>query len=152
MSLWTTPGHSEEFLKLPAFTDPDLLRGVNEEPNPPYESKQLQGRGVGIIANRTLQKGDHIFSMTPVVMIEESVFEIFAKNDRLPYLRKLVKRLPEQSTKRFMDLCGHFGGDPVEDIINTNSFAVDMWDGDQETAFNVVFPEISVSDRLIFRV
>jgi hypothetical protein len=148
ISLWTTPEHSEKFLKLPAFTNPDLLRGVNEEPNPPYESRQLPGRGVGLIANRTLQKGDHIFSMTPVVMIEESIFELFAKSDRLPYLRMAVKRLPERSTQKFMDLCGHFGGDPVEDIINTNSFAVDMWDDDEETAFNVVFPEISV--RILF--
>lgn len=148
ISLWTTPEHSEEFLKLPAFTHPDLLRGVNEEPNPPYESRQLPGRGVGLIANRTLQKGDHIFSMTPVIMIEESIFEVFAKSDRLPFARRAVERLPEQSKKKFMDLCGHFGGDPVEDIINTNSFAVDMWDDDEETAFNVVFPEISVSTLL----
>jgi hypothetical protein len=145
ISIWTTPENSEGFLRLPAFTHPDLLRGVNEEPNPPYESRQLPGRGVGLIANRTLQKGDLIFSMTPVVMIEESIFEIFAKSDRLPFLHKAVKRLPERSTKKFMDLCGHFGGDPVEDIINTNSFAVDMWEDDEETAFNVVFPEISVS-------
>ncbi|TLD18290.1 hypothetical protein E2P81_ATG12085 [Venturia nashicola] len=145
ISLWTTPEHSEELLKLPAFTNPDLLRGVNEEPNPPYESRQLPGRGMGLIANRTLQKGDHIFSMTPVVMIEEKIFDIFAKSDRLPYLRTMVKRLPERSEKRLMDLCGHFGGDPAEDIINTNAFAIDMWedDDDEETAYNVVFPEIS---------
>lgn len=149
ISLWTTPEHSEVLLKLPAFTNPDLLRGVNEEPNPPYESRQLPGRGVGLIANRTLQKGDHIFSMTPVVMIEEGIFEIFAKNDRLPYLRRAVQRLPERTEKRFMDLCGHFGGDPVEDIVNTNSFAVDMWEDDEETAYNVVFPEISVSTFLV---
>lgn len=149
MSLWTTPEHSEEILKLPAFTNPDILRGVNEEPNPPYESRQLPGRGVGLIANRTLHKGDHIFSNTPVFMIEEGIFDIFAKRDRVPYLRRGVQQLPGRSEKLFMDLCGHFGGNPFEDIVNTNSFAVDMWEDDEETAYNLVFPEISVS---IFRV
>lgn len=87
--------------------------------------------------------------MTPVIMIEENIFEIFDRNDRLPYLRRTVRKLPERTEKKFMDLCGHFGGDPVEDIINTNSFAVDMWEDDEETAYNVVFPEISVSRNLV---
>ncbi|QDS71708.1 hypothetical protein FKW77_008461 [Venturia effusa] len=143
ISFWTTPEHAEEILKLPAFSDPDILRGVNEEPNPPYESRQLPGRGMGLIANRTLQKGDLIFSTTPVLMVEERIWDIFAKHDMFPYLHRAVRKLPRRSEKKFMDLWGHFGGDPIEDIINTNSFAIDMWDDKEETAYNAVFPEIS---------
>jgi hypothetical protein len=145
ISLFTTPEHAEKFLKLDAFTHPDVTKEANNEPNPPYESRELPGRGIGLIVNRTLHRGDHIFSNTPVLLVNEEVFEIFFKTDRQPYQTRGVQQLPEHSSKLFMDLCGHFGGDKVEDIINTNSFAVDMFPGEDETAYNAVFPEISVS-------
>jgi hypothetical protein len=148
ISLFTTPEHSKRFRELPAFTTPDVTKDANNEPNPPYESRELPGRGIGLIVNRTLHRGDHIFSNTPVLVIHEQVFEIFFKTDRQPYQTRGVQQLPEHSSKLFMDLCGHFGGDKVEDIINTNSFAVDMFTGEDETAYNVVFPEISVSFHL----
>lgn len=82
--------------------------------------------------------------MTPVFIVMEDIFETFVGSDRRPFQTDAIKRLPEPTRKLFMDLCGHFGGDPVEDIINTNSFAVDLFDDDEETSYNVVFPEISV--------
>jgi len=151
VSLFTTQDHGDGFLELPAFKHPDVTRDANREPNPPYESRQLPGRGVGLIANRTLHRGDHIFSNTPVFIINEEVFDTFVGSDRRPFQTEGINRLPEKTRKLFMDLCGHFGGDPVEDIINTNSFAVELFEDDQETSYNVVFPEISVSPHPTLR-
>jgi hypothetical protein len=145
ISLFTTPEHANKFLRLPAFTNPEVNQDANKEPNPPYEMRALPGKGMGLIVNRTLQRGDHIFSNTPVLVIHEQVFEIFFKADRQPFATKGIRQLPEKTNKLYMDLAGHFGGDKIEDIINTNSFAVDMFIGDDETAYNAVFPEISVS-------
>jgi hypothetical protein len=144
ISIFTTPEHADRFLQLPAFVTPDVTEEANNEPNPPYEARELPGRGVGLIVNRTLHRGDHIFSNTPALVIHESVFEIFFKGDRQPFQTRGVHQLPEKTNKLFLDLCGHFGGDKVEDIINTNSFAVDMFVDNDDTAYNAVFPEISV--------
>jgi hypothetical protein len=146
VTLFTTPEHSEAFLRIPAFAHPDVTKNANREPNPPYESRQLPGRGVGLIANRTLHRGDHIFSTTPVLVVHQDIYEIFADVDRLPFQTQAVQRLPENTNKLTMALCGHFGGDPVDDIVNTNSFAVDMFEDEgDDTSYNVLFPEISVS-------
>jgi hypothetical protein len=148
ISVFTTSEHADHFLKLPAFAHPDVTKSANDEPNPPYEARELPGRGVGLIVNRTLHRGDHIFSNTPALLIHEDVFEIFFKGDRQPFQTQGVMQLPEKTSKLFLDLCGHFGGDKVEDIINTNSFAVDMFTDEDDTAYNAVFPEISVSTNL----
>lgn len=146
ISIWTTPEEIEDILRLPAFMDHSVFdEGVNEESNPPYEAKQLPGRGIGLIANRTLQRGDHIFSHTPVFFIHPDVFELFPEEDRIKMQQTAIQRLPPNTKSAFMGLYGHFGGDHIEDVLNTNSFAVDMWDEPDAVEYSAVFPEISVS-------
>jgi len=146
ISIWTTSEQIEEILKLPAFTDPSAFDGdVNKETNPPYEVKQLLGRGIGLVANRTLQRGDHIFSYTPVLFIHPDVFKLFPEEDRIEMQRTAIERLPSAARSAFMGLCGHFGGDHIEDVLNTNSFAVDMWEDTAAIEYSAVFPQISVS-------
>ncbi|KAF2402643.1 SET domain-containing protein [Trichodelitschia bisporula] len=143
ISVFTTPERAAQIARLPAFTDPEVLHGVNHEPNPPYEARTLPGRGIGLIANRTLHRGDHIFSNTPVLLVQESISEDFFLKDHGPFHAEAVERLPERSRAAFMNLCGHFGGDPVQDIINTNSFEVVMFDDEDDVPFNMVVSEIS---------
>lgn len=144
ISIWTTPDEIDEFLKLPAFSNQSVFEGVNEEPNPPYVARELPGRGIGLIANRTLHRGDRIFSHTPVFLIQQDVFQTFSTEDRIPIQRTAIQRLPWKAKSAFMALCGHFGGDHIEDVTNTNSFAVGMWASNSDTEYNAVFPEISV--------
>jgi hypothetical protein len=145
IAVFTTPENAKKLLNLPAFANSHVHSGVNIEPNPPYVAKELPGRGIGLIMNRTLHRGDRIFSSTPVLVVEEEIFENFRLDDRGPLQNAAIAGLPAGSEKGFMGLCGHFGGDLVDDIINTNSFAVDVPLGDEEISYNVVFPEMSVS-------
>jgi hypothetical protein len=149
ISFFTSPENAQKMLKLPAFTNKHIHEAVNHEPNPPYVAKQLPGRGIGLIANRTLFRSDRIFSNTPTVVIEEEIFETFKAEDRVPFQNVAVNQLSPATKKLVLDLCGHFGGDHVEDLINTNSFAVDVFEGEEETSYNVVLPEISVSLRSV---
>jgi hypothetical protein len=62
--------------------------------------------------------------------------------------------LPKGANKLFHKLMGHFGGDPVEDIINTNCFAVDLFVGEkgERVSTTAVFPEMSVCSTRGFMI
>ena len=144
ISIWATPRGASRFLALPAFADPDVLIDANAEFSPPFIQSQIPGRGLGLVANKTLHRGDLILSNTPLYIVDESLYEELDLQKRAPFQEKAIKQLPPSSSKKFMDLCGHWGGDHIDDVINTNSFAIDLWEGtEHETAINIVLPEIS---------
>jgi hypothetical protein len=148
ISFFTTPENAERIISLPAFNDPKVLEGTDEYSNPPYEARELPGRGIGLIANRTLNRGDLVFRSTPVFVVEEESFEEVPDNLRHAMERYAVESLPPETRELYMDLCAHFGGEKVEDIINTNAFALELLGEhmkDTDIGFNGVLPEISVS-------
>lgn len=104
------------------FRDSQLARTANSVFGPPYEMRQLPGRGFGLIVNRTVQRGERIFAHTPI-LIAQAITETGLEKDEQSRLHKIaVERLPERSRDLFMALHGHFGGDPVYDRFSTNAF------------------------------
>jgi hypothetical protein len=96
----------------------------------------MEGRGIGAVVNRTLHRGDRIFSYTPVLILHHDALDQYALQN------EAVNRLPEYARNVFLALHGHFGLDKVHDIILTNSFSVYL--GEKEEAHNAVLPETSV--------
>jgi hypothetical protein len=141
ISIVTTPTIAKQVAHYAAFTKPESLDGANIELSPPYVAQALPGRGIGLIANRTLHRGDRIFSHTPAIVLHFDA-DKFDRNDRLALQRDAIHRLPEQLRNSFLALHGHFGGDHVNDVIYTNSFEANF--GDNDEAHSIVLPEISV--------
>jgi hypothetical protein len=145
ISIITTSDKANRILLLPIFSNPRSHLHVQRERLPkPYASRQLPGRGIGLVANRTLQRGEMIFASAAVIIIERDIHS-FKPSDRLPLTQLAVRRLPQKTQDMILQLWGHFGGDPVDDIINTNSFGVDVFEGSGEREYIIVVPEISVS-------
>lgn len=129
-----------------AFADPQVLEGANIEKNPPYFSKALQGRGIGLIVNRTLQRGDMIFRYTPIIIINKRTFEVSLQDTpaRLQLQQEAIQTLSQNTRDSFMALHGQFGGDdPVEDIVNTNTFQVPL--GEDDEVHYLLIPQVSAS-------
>ena len=109
--------------------------------NPPYDIRELPGRGRGLIAKRGIHRGDLIFAHTPVLAMNPTAFELEEK-DRLSLGHKAVANLPEATQKLFLELHGHFGiEDQIDDRINTNAFELEIG----EVGHHGVFPETAVS-------
>ncbi len=146
ISIFINADHSPGILQLPAFTNPSILAGSNAETDPRYEQRPIPGKGLGLVATRPIHRGEELFRSTPVLILEDDVYEGLLEKDRTPFYHIAIKQLPKVAKRMFHDLMGHFGGDPVEDKINTNCFAVEMIVGeDGETASSTaVFPEMSV--------
>ncbi|KAJ4299019.1 hypothetical protein N0V90_004263 [Kalmusia sp. IMI 367209] len=137
--LVTTTELAYRMLQKPAFAKPDALSRLNHYANPPFEEREFPGKGRGLVANKTLHRGDQIFASTPLLITNPISYQLI-EEERLRLAHRGVDTLPSTSNKLFMGLLDHFKGDPVDDRINTNAFDISV-DGVSQYA---VMPEIAM--------
>ncbi|KAL7946052.1 SET domain-containing protein [Trichoderma barbatum] len=139
ISILTTPDRVESLQQLPAFVDAHSLFGINEQPSPPFEERELPGRGRGLIANKMLHRGDRIFAHTPILLLDGESFGDLEKEEWLDLEHSAVNNLPPKTQKLFSELYGRPVTDPVSDRIDTNAFVLNM----DDVTYYAVFPEIA---------
>ncbi|PHH81042.1 hypothetical protein CDD80_4346 [Ophiocordyceps camponoti-rufipedis] len=139
ISVITSPRIAEIIAKSPAFLDASVLSDVNQYDSPPFEVRELPGRGKGLIANKTIHRGDRIFLSTPILMLGADSFEFNDDSVEEEQRYHAVTKLPSKTEMLFWALYGQMWKDPISDRVNTNSFGADI---DDEN-FSIVFPEIS---------
>jgi hypothetical protein len=147
ISVFTTPAEAQRIAKtaksvLTNSTSLDATKARSVIPAP-YIAQAIPGRGIGLVANTTLQRGDSVFSHTPALIVDEATFKAKVVKECIPLQREAVERLPRGTREAFMDLHGHFGGEKVDDIVQTNSFRVNFGEGGKP--HRIVMPETSVS-------
>lgn len=135
----TTEPLAYGMLQKQAFQNPKSLHRSNQHANPPFEQHEFPGKGRGLIANKTLFRGDQIFASTPLLITDPDASKL-DESERLELLYRGVESLPEASQKLFWGLLDHFKGDPVDDRIDTNNFEVVVDDISQAA----LFPEIAM--------
>ncbi|KAK8164342.1 hypothetical protein IWX90DRAFT_256022 [Phyllosticta citrichinensis] len=128
--------------KLPAFTEEGLLDAANRESDLPYDSKIIPGRGMGAVANRAIKKGERVTLFNPLVMIHVGSRGAAPADKMRSMQHQAIRQLGSEQQGLFLRQHGEFGGDEVEDIINTNSFAMGGVAGEDNT-FVAIFPEVS---------
>jgi hypothetical protein len=138
----TTKPFAYAMLEKPAFTTPQVLAGVNQYDNPPFVQHEFPGKGRGLVANKTLHRGDQIFASTPIVITDSDAYDL-STSERLALLYRGVDTLPPKTQNVFWELMGHKDIDPVEDKINTNNFDITI-DGISQQA---LFPEIAMMNH-----
>lgn len=141
ISILTTPERAETFQQLPAFTNRETMAKINKQPTPPFEERELPGRGRGLIANKTLHRGDRIFAHTPVLILDDDVFNDLEEKEWVALENAAVDKLPAETRGLFLELFGEPKRDPVSDRIDTNAFELEL----DEVTHYAVFPEIAVS-------
>jgi hypothetical protein len=121
----TTEPAAHSILQKPAFADPKALERSNQHANPPFEQHEFPGKGRGLVANKTLFRGDQIFASTPLLIVDPDSWKL-STPERLSLLYRGVETLPAASQESFWALLDHFKGDRVDDRINTNNFEVEI--------------------------
>jgi hypothetical protein len=135
----TTKPFAYAMLEKDAFRRPEVLSRMNKYENPPFIEHEFPGKGRGLVANKTLHRGDHIFASTPLLITDPDIYHL-STSERLSLLYRGVDSLPPASQTSFWKLMGHFDDDPIDDRINTNNFEVTI-DGVSQSA---LFPEIAM--------
>jgi hypothetical protein len=108
------------------------------EPTAFYEL-EIPGKGVGLVANRTIRKGEIIMQRAPALLIQSSPHLDLEPELRLEVYRAAVDRLPDVTRDRFLRQTGNDMYDKVE----KNSFRIFV-DGDNKHSAHLgIFPEVS---------
>ncbi len=108
------------------------------EPTAFYEA-EIPGKGEGLIANRTIRKGEIIMQRAPVLLIQSTPHMDLAPKLREKLYQTAVYQLPERTRRRFLNQMG----DTVYDKTEKNSFRMFVNGGKKHSAHLGLFPEVS---------
>jgi len=87
---------------------------------PPFEVRELSSRGLGVIANRTIEKGERLFAHTPLGIFHNHAFQNPDEYEKL--FNDAVDQLPQDPRELFRALASHEGDRRVVGRLNTNAF------------------------------
>lgn len=139
ISIVATPLEASRIITAPAL----------HSPNPPaptphaskFAIKPIPGRGLGIVATAPLHRGDQVYSLPPILAIQDAAMQFLAVQDLLLLMRLSLSRLPPQTQRLFWTMHAQFGGDAVYDRVTTNAYSMPL--GSARDYFWVAQPEIS---------
>lgn len=138
ISIFTTPDLADEFVRLPAFQDPDALKDINV-PSGTWYTQELPGKGMGMLAKRQLKFKDRVTAYTPafVALLEHELETM----EREKYYRVAVYQLPEATRENYLRLAFVYGQPSIriQDIVKANTFQLQVGGHNHLS----VFPETS---------
>jgi SET domain len=144
VSIITTLEQADLFSQSPAFTN-IVTASQQTTPSRAFEVKEIPSHGMGAIANQTIFRGDRLMDYGPVLFIHDAVWEHFVEEDYLPLLHTAIERLPLETRDVFLNLAGQGKGDQIDDILDTNSFNVNLFgdNGFGPTSYSILIPEVA---------
>lgn len=131
----------------------ELLRpsGVNTQ-HPGVETRDIPGKGRGLVATRTLHRGEQVLAYTPALVLHRSLVDDLDRAAQLRLLRDAVARLPAATTRaafwRQLGPSHEAGDDDILDIVMNNSFNLPLLlpglEAGAAARFIGNFPEVSM--------
>lgn len=111
-----------------------------EQRNPAYVIKDIPGRGKGLVAKRPIRKWEVVLVDFPAMLTHVDVFDSVDSETRGDLLEQAVQQLPNHQQDEVLSLARSTGGEPIEDILKTNIFGVEL---DLEIPHSGLFPTAS---------
>lgn len=147
IAVLTSPDRADYIASLPGFTDPEVLAHENVDEDPEtskFKMVHVPGKDMGVVATQPFQRGDHIMTFTPAIVIDYAMFDELPEADMHRLQAEAIDYLPSNLRGRFMNLSTHDGAnghlERVDKILRTNAFDVDV-DDENDNGLYVVFPE-----------
>lgn len=119
---------------------PDL---VTRPDPPPFYATEIPGKGTGLVANRTIKRGEPIMTWQPTFMIHRKLTDDLGPEELRYILDAALLKLPAQRRRAFLRQLGQFGGHRVSDIMLTNAFQMDVGGEGEEGHHLGNFPDVS---------
>ncbi|KAK4151243.1 hypothetical protein C8A00DRAFT_17328, partial [Chaetomidium leptoderma] len=157
ISLVTTARRASYLATTPPLTDPDVVKGINQDLNRTirarYEMREIPGKGMGLIATEHIMRGDPIMANTASLMIDYRAFNELSRPEYTGLQAHAVANLDRAHQTILLNLSSHDPAaaqtlpltDLIDKIAATNGFDIDPSDDDpdQHNSYFVLFPEIA---------
>ncbi|KAK4231118.1 SET domain-containing protein 5 [Podospora fimiseda] len=138
ISLFTTPKNAYLTSQFP-LPSPKNRKVIS--PSSFYEA-QIPGKGIGLIANRTIHKGEIIMQRIPTLLIQAIPHSTYSDRTKETLYKKALELLPEDTQQKFMRQYGN----NITAKVDKNSFRM-LTDHDPkaegESEHFAVFPDVS---------
>ncbi|KAK0620769.1 hypothetical protein B0T14DRAFT_431840 [Immersiella caudata] len=133
----TTKPNFEKLLKI------EDTRHESAASAPPYFIDQVPGKGLGVIANTTLRRGDPVMHENPALLVHRELERstTVPQHEQFALLDTALEQLPPRRRDQFLAQMGHFGGHRITDILTTNAFQLDL--GGEDGHHYASFPGVS---------
>ncbi|KUJ08751.1 SET domain-containing protein [Mollisia scopiformis] len=144
ITILTTPSTARVLSRLPAFhtKTPHLSPlSENDHRDPPFVVSAIPGRGMGLIANRTIERGDLIKSHPAIAIFHNDAVtkgHALYPTHYAPLMHLAINQLPPPTRSLFLAMAAHnVTEEPYIERIYTNTFGEDF--NNQE--HSIVIPE-----------
>ncbi|RDL40775.1 uncharacterized protein BP5553_00754 [Venustampulla echinocandica] len=140
ISVLTKPSIARQIMSMPVFNLGAAPKLFQSAP-PPFEIKYVQGKGMGVIANRTIFRGERLFARPIVGIFHNDAFldmEMEEYELRTTLIERGVDQLPDDARERVNAMIGKAGAkNDLVGKLDVNAFAEDF--GGEE--HSIVVPE-----------
>lgn len=133
----TTPENAQKIAKFPSISSLEIV----ETPSPSFHATEVPGKGIGLVANKTIKRGERIMAWQPTFLMHHSLVKELDSESQHRILDLALHKLPAPRRRAFARQLGQFGGHQVSDIMATNSFQIDVGGDDGHHLGN--FPDVS---------
>lgn len=106
IALITTDAILEDVSSWLPMQPPDAMSG-GLAAIPPYEAKQIPGKGIGLIANRNISQGELIMARTPAVVVDGTAFKNLSPSHLTQALAHAIQSLPYDHQVEYLQLTTH---------------------------------------------
>jgi len=136
ITLVTSPSNLDVIDSFPPTRDPASLH--NSQP-PAFYSTQIPGKGVGLIANRTIRKGEAVLQQTAAMLVQFGPHLDLSASDRDMLYAKAVEMLPRERRAGFMRQMGR----DIFTKVDRNAFRLFVNGGERYSGHLGCFPGVS---------
>lgn len=152
MAMVTSSTHMQKLKRLePVLNLPGINGPADPSKPPPYEEKEIPGRGIVLVANQTLKRGDQVMSWSPVLIVHKSFYDDVPVEEQTGLLAAAVALLPDATRAKFtrqVRAANAIKSRDIRDIVRKHSFESNLGyrfaPGESETEKHyVTFPEVT---------
>lgn len=91
-----------------------------------YERRDLPGRGKGMVTRRRIRQWEVVMVDFPAIIAHVDTFDVMTLEERQRVLQRAIHRLPVSQRTAVMGLARSHGKDPLEDLLKTNAYGVEV--------------------------
>lgn len=110
---------------------------------PPFEVREIPGKGLGAVATAAIRAGDVVLREHPALLQLAEPAEALDRTQAIWVLEEGFVRLPRRDQQRIFDLSRSTGGHVLEDIVRTNTFGATF----NDVAHFGLFPRVAVGGK-----
>lgn len=115
-----------------------VVDGSGSEESSFYEA-EIPGKGIGLIANRTIRRGEHIMAYTPTLMSQLLLHNTIPDRSRDKLYDNAVQKLPAARRRAFLNMIGA----TISEKLDKNCFRMGVGGDPEEGSHFGCFPEVA---------